>query len=172
MANRDNPNGFTPWGRTLGGGDLELHPYQKDAAHATAIFPGDLLTRDDDGFISRTITPGTTSMIGVALDGGAASTLTDHMVADQRDMIFVAQSDDATLTAAELGLKCNTVLGTGSAALNRSRDEIDGSESAVTATYDVHLLRLARIANNAHGAYARFEVLINKHLLNKGVVGV
>ena len=172
MANRDNPNGFTPWGRTLGGGELELHPYQKDAAHATAIFPGDLLTREDDGFLSRTITPGTTSMIGVALDGVAASTLTSHMVCDQRDMIFVAQSDDATLTAAELGLKINAVLGTGSAALNRSRDEINGNTGNTTSTLDLELLRLARIQGNDHGEFARYEVLINKHLLNKGVDGV
>ena len=171
MANRDAPMGFSPWGRTLSGGELTLGAYKKAAGYGTAIYPGDLLTRINDGTLERSITPGTTSMIGVAMDGGALSVATEHNVADQPDMIFVGQAD-GSLAEADMGLKSNAIIGTGSLALNQSRDEINSAAEATTATLDLHLLRKADKVGNAFGAYVRLEVLINKHLLNKGVAGV
>jgi len=172
MANRDNPNGFSPWGRTLQGGELELRPYTKLATYATAIYPGDVVNQVASGDLERSITPSTTLIVGVALDYGAASTLTDHMVADQPDMIFVAQTNDDTITVADKGSKADVVLGTGSLVLKRSRDEINGATVLTTGTLDLILLRLARIQGNADGEWARWEVVINKHLLNKGATGI
>lgn len=174
MANRDNPHGLAPLMRTLSGGVPSVREYTKDADGATAIFQNDVVARDDDSFINPGGTPGTTTPQGVALNYGAGSAITKHLVMDSPDALFEAQDNDDSdgFAEADMGLNCNLVFGAGSTASLISGHELDESEIATTNTYDVHLLRKLDVPDNAYGEHVRVEVVFNKHRLNPGVAGV
>jgi hypothetical protein len=174
MANRDNPHGLASLGRTLSGGCPSVSQYTKDADGATAIFVNDVVARDDDGKINPGGTPGTTTWQGVALNHGAGSTITKHLVVDSPDALFEAQDNAATDGFAEvdMGLNANLVFGAGSAISLLSGHEINETGVNTTNTLDLHLLRLLDAPDNAYGAWGRIEVVFNKHRLLPGVAGV
>jgi hypothetical protein len=175
MANRDNPHGLSPLMRNLAGGYPSVSQYVKDASGGTAIFINDVVNREADGNIAPGGTPGTTTFQGVALNYGALSTLTDHLVIDDPSALFEAQDNDDTdgLAEADMGLSGNLEFNAGSALSQISGHEIDESTCAdTTATLDVHLLRKLDTPDNAYGANARIEIIFNKHRLNPGVAGV
>ena len=174
MANRDNPHGLRPLGRTLGGGCPFLVQFSKAVGYGTAIFRHDAVARAADGSIDKAITPGTTLYSGVALDYGAANTATDHLVIIDPTALYEAQDNDDTdgIAAADLGLNANLELNAGNATTKQSGHEIDESTVATTATLDVKLLALYNSADNEHGAWARIEIMFNKHRMNPAVAGV
>jgi hypothetical protein len=172
MPNIDNPHGLHCLGRTLSGGQLRFQSFDKAVGYATRIFPGDAVNRVADGTIEVSATPGTTNYSGVALNGGAASTLTSHLVCVSPDALYEAQDEGTGVAAADLGLLANLVLNAGVAATNKSGHEINGATKAVTATLDVALLELLPEVGNEYGANARVVVKFNKHRMNPGVAGV
>ena len=177
MANNNNPHGFRPLGWCLGGGPPFIQSLQKAASYGTAIYPFDLVERATGGTIDTTITPGTTLMSGVALDYGALSTLTNHLVIVSADAILEAQDDnhsaDGGIVAANMGQNANCIVSVaGSLTLKQSGHQINSATVQTTSTLDLKLLQLLNVPDNAFGANARIEVIINKHRMNPGVAGV
>jgi hypothetical protein len=174
MANRDNPHGLAPLGRTLTGAPPSVNQYKKDADGATAIFVNDVVARDDDSFINPGGTPGTTTYQGVSLNHGAGSAITYHLVVDSPDALFEAQDNAATdgFAEADMGLNANLVFGAGDAYSQISGHEINETGANTTSTLDVHLLRKIDDVENAYGSHVRVEIVFNKHRLLPGVAGV
>jgi len=175
MANRDNPHGLAPLMRTLAGGVPSVREYTKDASAGTAIFIHDVVNREADGNIVAGGTPNTTTFQGVALNYGAASTLSKHLVMDSPNALFEAQdnADSDGFAAADMGLMCDLEFNAGNAYSLISGHEIDESAAADTTTdLDVKLLRLLDVPDNAYGSHCRVEVVLNQHRLNPAVAGV
>ena len=174
MSNANNPHGLRPLGISLSGGPAFIDKLSKIATYATAIFMYDAINRVADGSIEASATPGTTAYSGVSLDYGKASSATDHLVVISPDAIYETQNDDGTtgLVAADMGLNANLILGAGSATTKLSGHQIDQSTAQTTNTLDVHLLGLLNVPDNAFGAYARIEVVFNKHRMSPATAGV
>lgn len=171
MANMDWAHGLWPL-TTQHGGPYHTRQMIKDAAENAIIYPGDVISREDDGKITPGGTPGTTLYDGVSLDYGAALTLTNHLVVVDPLCVFEAQDDGDGLDEIDEGLNCNLVFNAGNSVTGRSGHEIDGSTKATSNALDLHLEGLLSVQNNNYGANARFEVLINKHRRAHGVAGV
>jgi hypothetical protein len=173
MANINNPHGLMPLGTSLSGGPQAIQILQKVASNANAIYRYDPVARQADGSIGAdSITPGTTLYSGVSLNYGAASTLTDQAVVISPDAIYEVQCDSTAIAAGDMGANANLTLGAGSATTKMSGAVINGGSIATTSTLDLHLLGLFNIVGNAFGAYARIEVVFNKHRMAPGVAGV
>jgi len=176
MANIDNPHGLMPLNRNFKGGASTLSRYIKQASYAYAIFKWDPVTRLA-GYLNGPasgITPGTTNLLGVAAQHSLASVLADDFeVYDQPDALFDVQEDNsgaANAVQAKIGYLGNLTTGAGgSPTRDVSGVELSGTSINTTSSLDVKLLKLVPDPSNAFGAWARFEVLINKHLLNPGV---
>lgn len=95
------------------------------------------------------------------------------LVADDPNTIFEVQEigTGTPLSAAEVGFNANLVAATNSGYL--SSWVLTNTTEAVTATLDVKLLGLSqRNPNNAFGAYAVWNVLINNHSYRVGSLGI
>ena len=91
-------------------------------------------------------------------------------VADDPDLIFEMQEDTGTtLTIASVGLNCSMTTESGSTVTGNSSVEIDGSEVAETGTLGIKLLRYVNREDNAVGAHAKWEVMVNKHSYGHGL---
>lgn len=175
MANVNNPHGLRPMLRTMAGGSPEINPYTKAAAYNAAIYKWDpvtLLAGVLNGPASG-ITPGTTRLLGVALDFSLALLLKTMLVMDSPDAIFEAQEDNSggsNIAAAKMGYNAN-LTGTAGATVTRDNSavQISGTSVNTTSSLDVKLLRLLNSPDNAYGAYGRVELVINKHLSNKEI---
>lgn len=177
MANVDNPHGLRPLMRTISGGAPQLNPYTKAAAYGQAVYRWDPVTQLA-GVINGPasgITPGTTLYLGVSMEWSAASVLRELLVMDDRHAVYDVQEDNsgaANAVAAKMGYNANlTTTAGGTPTRDNSNVELSGTSIAVTGTLDVRILRLvndATITNN-YGAWARLEVVFNKHLHNVGV---
>jgi hypothetical protein len=174
MSNVDNPHGLRPLGWNLGGGPPLIQYFDKAVGYGTAIFMYDAVNRVADGTIDKSATPGTTNYSGVALNRGAASTLTTHAVIVSPDAVFEAQDNDDTdgFAAADMGLNVSLELNAGSATTGQSGHELDESTATTTDTLDMHMLALLAVPDNAYGAFSRIEVIFNKHRMNPSRVGV
>ncbi len=174
MANIDNPSGLRSLGKCSSGGHPQVDLLTKVVGYAKAIFPGDAVNQVADGSIETSATPGTTLYSGVSLDYGATLTATEHVVVISFDAIFEAQDDgdSDTMTAADVGLNANLILGAGVVATLKSGHEIDTNTADVGAGLDVKLLRKANKPNNAWGANVRMEIAFNKHRMAPGVAGI
>jgi hypothetical protein len=143
---------------------------------ATAIFMNDVVNREADGNLAPGGTPNTTTFQGVALNHGAALTLTKHLVIDSPDALYEAQDngDVDGFAEADMGLMCDLEFNAGSAISGISGHEIDESAAAdSTADLDVKLLHLLDTPDNvAGGVHTRVEIVFNQHRLNPGVAGV
>ncbi len=159
--------------RNFGGGASELSPYTKAAAYAYAIFKHDPVTQLAgvlNGPASG-ITPGTTNLVGVAAQNSAASTLLDpFMVYDSPLSLFDVQEDAsgaANAVAAKMGYLANlTTTAGGTPTPDNSNVELSGTSINTTSSLDVKIMKLIKDPTNAYGAWARLEVMINKHLHN------
>lgn len=171
MANVNGPFGFTPAACSLTGGIIVTRVMQKAATYGTAIFPGDIVGRANDGTIDRELTPGTTYIQGVSLSYGAASALTDHLVIDNPFTVLVGQAN-GSLVEADMGLNANFAKGTGDASLIRSKDVINAATEETTGSLDLHLIERLKEIGNDYGNYVKLLVTINKHRLFGGIDGV
>lgn len=176
MANRNNPHGLRPLCRGLSGGPVENELFQKEASVGTAIFRNDAVVQTASGpYVSATgITPGTTLYSGVALNYGAASTLTDHYVIVDPYAIFEAQDNNSTdgIQATDIGNNANLSLGAGSSTTKLSGHVIDEATIATTSTLDVKLRKILETGDNDYGSYCRVELVFNKHRNAFAVAGV
>jgi hypothetical protein len=174
MANIDAPHGLVPLYK-IGGGPIISNEYDKDASEGTAIFIGDVVTREADENIKAGGTPGTTLWLGVARNYGAASLATIHQVCDDPFTVFEAQDDGigTAIVEADMGLNCNFIFGAGVVATGVSGHELDLSTKDVTVTLDAKMLRRRRVLNNAFGsANLIVEIQFNTHQVLPNVVGL
>jgi hypothetical protein len=167
MANRDQPNGFIPWGPIL-----RVRPYTA----AVAVLRGDMVNRTA-GSASTSgrmeVEPGdaTEAQIGVALNAAAIGETV--YVCDHPDQEFVGQADGADIaTGVDFGLNFDLLATNG--ANGQSAHEIDSSEGAATAALPIKVLRLLPAVDNALGANCRCIIKINNHQLGShtGTAGV
>lgn len=188
MANPNAPFGFRPVAR-VGGAPFRTSQYAKPASDSQAIFMFDLCNKVAAGIADPTGagpnipgiqseyagTPGTTLIVGSVMNYGAASTLTTHLVADEIDLILIAQCKTGTTisTASHVGKNANVSNTTaGSTTTKQSGETVDGATIATTATLDVRIRAIAAISPNAAGDSAILEVSINKHFYGNAVAGV
>ena len=178
MANADRPNGARPVRNLNGNTAIPSNPYSVDASNATAIFIGDFIVAEADGYVAPyAVTTGGNLLgvcVGVADDYGdlsrrhlPASTAGTVWVADDPNTIFAIQEDDAgtALTVAARGANCDVLYTAGSTTTGMSACEIDRSQ-VTSAIGQLRLLRLVPRDDNAYGDSAEWEVLINEHEYN------
>lgn len=186
MSNVNNPHGLSPLGTSLSGGPQAVEQYTKQASDADAIYRQDPVQRSGGYITASGITPGTTYYSGVALNYGAASTLTTHQIVISPDAIYEVQSDSTGVAVTNLGDNANLTVSTNSGQTlppHLSNAVLNGSTIATTNTLDVHILNLYATVGTAYnpdsgnggpnnfGAYARVEIVFNKHRMNGGVAG-
>jgi len=169
MANSNTPFGFRPTGRTVSGASGSLVPAHKLVGYATALFVNDAVTHAAAGTkptlaIDAAITPGTTPVLGVNIQYGAASLATDHTIVLAKDAVFCVQGDGSGATflvAASLQKCANIVLTAGNASLKSSKHSISETSLAATNTLDCKVRGLYQSPDNALGQYARVFVTFN-----------
>jgi hypothetical protein len=169
MANVNAPFGFRPTMRTRSGAAGSVVPANKLVGYGTALFKGDAVTQAAADLkntltISAAITPGTTPVLGVVLDYGAASTATDHHIVLANNAIFVVQGDGTGATflvAASLSKNANIALTAGSATLFTSNHELSETSLATTNTLDLKVRGLYQSPTNVAGQYAQVYVSFN-----------
>lgn len=183
MANTDNPNGFTPV-RHLTGGCIRMSEYPIASGESDAsIFTGDLVVLDADGYIAAAAATDT-NIVGVfagctytntsgeivyakhwtsgtTTQGSAAATAN---VYDDPDVVYAAQHD-GTGVLADNGATFDILATAGSTANGRSSMEIDTSTTGTGG--QVRQIGLINRPDNAWGANAEVECLINEHVLRK-----
>jgi hypothetical protein len=180
MANPNTPFGFRPIIRA-GGAPFSVNEYGKPSGDSNAIFAFDLVQKvasatplPEAGLpynlpgvqTGYTATPGTTLWLGASLSYGAPSVASVHPVADEVDVVYIAQAKTgvAITTAAHVGKNANVSLTqAGNALTKMSRMAVDSGTIAATATLDLRILRVSMISPNAEGDSAILEVSINKH---------
>ena len=171
MPNTSTPMGLYPILRGAGGNMADTMFRSKAASYGTRIRQYDAVAAVTDGTINRAITPGTTLILGVSLDGGAPSTLTYHHVIEEVDAIYIAQVSGATGgLAVDTFANANLVLGSTTTVI--SDDQIDQTTIAATATLDLKLIRLHPEVDKGFGQYSVFEVQINKAMRDSATAGI
>lgn len=185
MANPDIVRGLVPVGY-VGGAPYNgaFREYSVAAADTTAIFVGDLVTtvgvgtaQTINGKVMLDVVQAATGnvftgvVVGVKPDTAtslpyrAASTLRVLYVADDPNLLFEIQevSGGTPLTANDLGLNANVVVGSGSTVTGYSGMELNNSGEANTNTLDLKLVGFVNRPDNAIGEHAKWLVRINRH---------
>ena len=170
MSNVTTAQGLVPINRGAGGNVMEAALYTKAAGTAARIRQFDVVAAANDGTINRTITPGTTLILGVALDGGAPSTETRHHIIVEPDAVYAAMLNGSGGAAADVFGNANLALGSTSTII--SDDTIDASSIGPEAAKDVKLLRLHPEVSKTFGQFAVFEVQINKAMRGNNQAGI
>jgi hypothetical protein len=170
MANSNAPFGFRPTMRSLHGAPGAIVGAHKLVGYATAFFMHDVVTHAASGTkstlcVDKAITPGTTPVLGVNLNYGAASTATDHsIVLAASGALFVAQGDGTGATflvAASLSKRANIALTAGDTNTKVSKHQISETSIATTNTLDLRIRGLFQSPDNAAGQYAKVYVTFN-----------
>ena len=184
MANVDAAFGFVPI-RHMSGNAPRTNKYTIASGLAENIFKGDMVIVVAAG----TITPHTateTNNIGVfdgcsytASDGSyvyseywpSGTTATDIIayVYDDPYTVFKAQSAGTTAQTNIMNC-CDVVAGAGSTLTGQSGFELSGTMAAGIASCKI--IALYDAPDNAFGANAIMEVVINEHLLGTNVAGI
>lgn len=200
MANANRPSGLSPVKHITGAPfNGQGNIYQIAAADTNGYAIGDPVissgSGDTNGVPGITLAAATGAIRGVILglgnsEGGifninnlnstvrpAAAQATDWyaIVADSPDIIFEVQehSNGTQLAATEIGLNQVLFLGTNNGYQSGwLLASVTDATPATTVTLQVRLLGLARRADNAYGAYAKWLVKINVHEFSAGTVGV
>jgi hypothetical protein len=173
MANIDNPRGARPVKRADGGPVNVANKWKVDSSNGTAIFLGDFIKLESDGYCAPAGAGGNILgvCVGVLGDYGdlsrrylPASTAGDILVCDDPWTIFEIQEDSGggAMAFTNIGNNCDIVAGSGSTTTGISAHEIDSSD-AKTAVAQLRLVALAPRADNEAGTNADWWVLINEH---------
>ena len=180
MANVDAAFGFIPV-RHMSGNVPRANKYTLASGLAENIFTGDLCVLISTGYITpHTATE--TNNIGVfagcsytASDGsyvysqywptGTTATNIIAYVYDDPYIVYKVQSAGTTAQT-NIGNCADVVAGAGSTTTGQSGFEISGTMAAGTATCKI--IGLWESPDNAFGANAIMEVLINEHILKDG----
>ena len=180
MANVDAAFGFVPI-RHMSGNAPRTNKYTIASGLAENIFTGDLVILINTGLLTpHTATE--TNNIGVfagvsytASDGSyvyseywpTGTTATDIIIYIYDDPYTVFKVQSAGTTAqTNIGNCADVVAGAGSTTTGQSGFEISGTMAAGTATCKI--MALYDAPENAFGANAVMEVLINEHILKDG----
>lgn len=199
MANANRPSGLSPvrylngapW---TGGGRVYCIP-TTDSTNAYAIGDPVKLAGSSDSAGVPTITLGTAgatacgaivSMGGTKYGAGyydptnlnttiiPATKAQNYyvLVADDPNIIFRIQEigTGTQFAAADVSLNCDFIAGTNNGYVSGFLANNVGENT--TSTLNLKLLMLSQIADNAFGAYAKWDVLLNNHSYRTGVTGV
>jgi hypothetical protein len=178
MANVDAAFGLTPIRHLSGNGYSRANKYTITSGLAENIFTGDLVIITSDGVLTPH-TAGEVNNIGVfagvsytASDGsfvysqyfpsGTTATNIIAYVYDDPYTVFKVQSA-GTPAQTNIGNCADVVAGAGSTTTGQSGFEMSGTMSNGTASCKI--LGVYESPDNAFGANAIMEVLINEHLL-------
>ena len=165
--------------------------YSVAAGNATAIFVGDLVTiagtsqvidgvtysdvvQSATGDVFQGVVVGVLPVTSSSLNYRAASTQRLLLVADDPSLLFEVQevSGGTPLTANDIGLNADIVVGSGSTATGLSGMELNNATEATTNTLDVKIVGLVNRADNEVGANAKWLVRLNRHRFANQVAGV
>jgi hypothetical protein len=188
MANTDAPNGFVPL-RHLTGGVVRPQAYPIANAYATSLFSGDLVTLLSDGtvgistnainalgvfygvqYIDQTSGDVKFSKIWPASTTVKTNTAATAFVYDDPNITYQVQGN-GTFANANVGELCNVTFTAGETTFGGSQQEADLGTLATTAKV-LRILRLVDEPNNAVGADAKLEVVINNHLYGTRASGI
>lgn len=192
MANADTPAGATPVAHRNGAAyNGSFRVYSVPAGDATALFVGDFVKlagtgQTINGRVLQDVARAATGdvivgvVVGVKPDTQdslryrAASTVREVYVADNPDLVFEIQegSSGTALTANDIGLNINFVVGAGSTVTGFSGTQLDNTTEATTSTLDLHLMAPVAREDNAIGASCKWLVTINRHQYSNQVAGV
>ena len=179
MANVDSPFGFVP-SRHMSGSPIRTNKYTITSGLAENIFNGDLVVLTADGVITPSNGAGEAAQtIGVfagvsytASDGsykyseywpsGTTGTNIIAYVYDDPYIIYKVQSDGSPAQT-NVGNCADVVAGTGSTTTGQSAFELNSSMG--TGAASCKIIGLYESPENAFGANAVVEVLINEHIL-------
>lgn len=191
MANVDKPNGFRPV-MHLNGSPYNGQ-FRKYFSAGDNLFMGDLVEQRAAGVASNDgVYPSVDRLdaagdriVGVVVGWEAnpdalsnlyhaASSSFAVYIADARDLIMEAQSDDATMVTADVGLNISPTVTAGDTTTGQSKMELDGSTAAVTNTLTMRIVgAVDRPDNTANlSANSRWLVSINSSAWANLTVGV
>lgn len=191
MANPDIVRGLQPvsnaYGACYTGG---ARVYTTASGDATAIFIGDPVklsgtSQTVNGQVFADVDQAATGdvivgvVIGVLADVAtstiyrAASTVRRVLVVDDPNALFEIQevSGGTALTANDIGLNADFVVGSGSTFTGYSGVELNNVGEATTNTLDLKIIGLVPRENNAIGENAKWIVRINRHQYVNQVAG-
>lgn len=193
MANPNTPLGLVPR-RYLSGAPYNgaVNQYAHDSGNAVAIFIGDLVTITGasstiDGVVYPNVVQSATGdvfqgvcvgVVPITLNStiySEASTQRIILVADDPNLVFEAQdaSGGTPLTANDIGLNVNVVVGAGSTVTGQSGMELDNGTEQTTNTLDLKITGFVNAPDNTAGiANAKFFVRINRHRYANQIAGV
>lgn len=192
MANADTPFGLRPVAHRNGGAYTGgARVYSVPTGDSTAIFIGDPVklagtAQTINGVTYADVAQAATGdvivgvVVGVLPDTAdslkyrAASTQRRILVADDPDLLFEIQevSGGTALTANDIGLNANFVVGSGSTTTGYSGVELNNSGEATTNTLDLQIMGIVNRADNAVGEHAKWLVRINRHQFANQIAGV
>jgi hypothetical protein len=192
MANADTPFGLRPV-KYISGAPYNgaVNTYSTASSDSTAIFVGDPVklsgtSQVSGGYTYRDVDQAATGdvCVGVvvavlhetqdSLIYRAASTVRRLLVADDPALLFEIQevSGGTALTANDVGLNANFVVGTGSTTTGMSGVELNNSGEATTNTLDLQIVDIVNRDDNAIGEHCKFLVRINRHQYRDQVAGI
>lgn len=199
MANVNAPMGLRPVGNITGAPFTgQLRQYSVAAGDGTAIFVGDPVklagtSQFINGQVFSDVVQAATGdvitgvVVGVVADTRdsltyrAASTQRVLYVSDDPNAIFEVQqvSGGTALTANDVGLNVNFVVGSGSTVTGYSGVTLDNTTEATTNTLDLKIVGMVNRADNDPGTAvgtgadaSRFLVRINRHRFVNQIAGV
>lgn len=192
MANVDSPFGLKPVRHRSGAPyNGAVTRYATATGDGTAIYIGDPVklsgtSQTIDGRIYKDVDQAATGDVIVGVVVGvvpvtreslryrAASTQRILIVADDPSLIFEIQevSGGTALTANDIGLNADFVVGTGSTTTGMSGVELNNVGEATTNTLDLQIVDFVNREDNAIGEHAKFLVRINRHQFANQVAGI
>lgn len=192
MANANVKGGLKPVAHGSSGAyTAGARVYSVAAGNATAIFVGDLVTaagtsqvidgqtyadvvQSATGDVFQGVVVGVLPVTSSSLPYRVASTQRLLLVADDPSLLFEIQevSTGTALTANDIGLNANIVVGPGSTTTGLSAMELDNTTEAATNTLDVKIVGLVPRVDNEVGASAKWHVRLNRHRFANQVAGV
>lgn len=157
MANSDRPRGFEPKGEPI-----RINKYESGAE----IFPGDAVHMEADGQVDPAVAA--EAVLGVALNYASAAGK-EVLVADDPQQQYIVQADGSDVDAqTDINLNYDIIATAGNSTYKISRQELDSSTGATTATLQLKLLAIEEREDNALGAQVDCVVKINNHQLAGG----
>lgn len=203
MSNVNAPRGITPIRHRNGAPyNGACRQYYHDSGNGVGIFIGDLVTgtggstfvnmggtiqsmanvvQSATGDIFQGVCVGVLQDTRDSLIYCAASTGRIILVADDPDLLFQAQDTNSgtPLTANDIGLNVNVVVGSGSTVTGQSAMTLDNTTEATTNTLDLKIVGQVNSPDNDLGstvssgaAACQFLVAINRHRFANQVAGV
>ena len=199
MANANTPNGLRPVQTTSSGPYTgALRQYSVAAGDGTAIFLGDpVKIAGTSQFINgQTYSDVVQAATGDVITGVVVSVLADtrdsllYRAASTQRILLVNEDPNAIfeiqqvtggtpLTANDVGLNANFVVGSGSTVTGQSGVTLDNTTEATTNTLDLKIVGIVNRADNDPGSAvgtgadaSRFLVRINRHRYANQIAGV